>query len=499
MAHRQYQHVGSFFLLFLLLTWRPESLVAVDTYVHLSVKILAVYAILAVKIHWTVGYIEYWRQHKRLLSLLIGYHLIILASLLHNLDRYESIAQWLVQGWGFVAIQSTLIFALLLFTLPLNTRAVRWSVSEYRYAPVLLLLIVALCLATAIWQHIDGGSALQLEQYFVAGYDQRSFPQSVFAAMTDWGSIAALTSCALLLISVRQESAPSQRMLLVVLAGWFAWAGFAGNSANFFLTVMVFFLLCVLLPWQARLWPKVVVLFSGGVAFFVAAIEGPVRYGAKVGEFLPMVLAIRRQQCINWSDGLLAAPDWRRALAGRNNFWSDAVSAWLESPWLGLSNGGMRLAESSMQSISWLDNGSSHNTHSIALQLLVDTGLIGLLVLVLTMVWVYRAYLRCLPRWQRRHALVFGGAVLASLSVDYFPDHALSWNVVVAYLFALVVAPSTVSGAQAVRSSSGEGLMSARNQLLLALSVFALSSLLLVWRLWVYVSAVPGCFGPGAG
>jgi len=121
---RQYSHVGSFFLLFLLLTWRPESLLAVDTYVHLSVKILAVYAILAIKIHWTIGYTEYWRRHKVLLSLLVCYHLVILSSLVYNLDRYESTAQWLVQGWGFVAIQSTLIAGLLLFTLPRNTRAV---------------------------------------------------------------------------------------------------------------------------------------------------------------------------------------------------------------------------------------------------------------------------------------------------------------------------------------------------------------------------------------
>lgn len=489
MTHRQYQHVGSFFLLFLLLTWRPESLVAVDTYVHLSAKILAVYAILAIKIHWTVGYTEYWRRHKVLLFLLVGYHLVVLISLIYNLDRYESIAQWLVQGWGFVAIQSTLIAGLLLFTLPRNTRALRWSVSEYRYAPVLLLLIVALCLGVAVWNYIDYKSAHQLKQYFVAGYFLSSRARSVFAINTDWGSIAALALAACLLIAAKNDKTIRQRFVLVVIAAGFLWAGFISNSANFFLTTAVCVAGFVFVWWRLSLSLKLLSISSLVILFFAFALHASDRLAVKIGALFSPVLAINRGECFYWS-GFFGEADWPRFLNGRDYFLESAYSLWVDSPWLGVSNGGLRLAEANVQPIE-----RSFNTHNLFVQIPIDAGLIGVVVAIILAVHLYVHYIKYLPLFQKQSILIFVAAVLATLTVDYFPDHALSWNIVVAYLVGLVAMPianRSVADAESVSAVQGDDRR--RLQLLIGVSVFAASLVYLMAVLLLYYRSVPHCF-----
>jgi hypothetical protein len=418
------KHVGSFLLLMFIATFRPSAIWPAFSLSLEPISILIIGLLLLYKIKLTIGFGPFFSKYKLELALIVLYQTIALFSLYLNIHRYADPAQLIRYGITFIVISASFPAVLLLFLLPQNK--VGLSLSRFKYSGYLPWGYFCLLAVLAIWQSFDFESAKLLGRYFVcAEIWPANNVNGFYRISTDLGAVLAMSAIVLtsLLISNGPKIKLSRRdiTLFLVLATLLI-AGTLSGARVFLLMLMACGALGLLILTKGRFKLLIGLLILCFVLFNLAVFFSPYRTAVKLNAFLPYLLPMRQGEIFYLSD--FSASISMDVFGERVLLWHRAIAMLSDNFLFGVSNGGFRLAGQS----------PIHNTHTLPLQILIDTGLVGLTVLLALLYKVGRRVM------ESKNTILFAiiiTPVIIGLVVDFQIDHSVPWIVAVGYLIAL--------------------------------------------------------------
>lgn len=387
----------------------------------------------------------YYSNFKWELGLFFGYIFLSLVSLLLNLGAYSNFSEIVYFGIVPIAVTFSLVLLNLLFNPATLTVA---GETPHKWRGFTLSVFVAFCIV-AVWQFVDYFSANAITQYFVSSELPREKDhynvRSLFRINTDFGPIMALL-CVALCCHMRnlyryQVLGLSNSLIFGLCLALFFFSGMISGSRNFLFTLAMGLLAFAIPLFRRR--PKVVLVVAVG---FLLLLQGGIfssdTLRNKYGAYFPYINKIHAGQPVTANDFIPSLKGKNTSFTGRLALWNRALDEIAEQPLLGISNGAFKL---SLQSESFVNN-----THNLFFQVLVDSGIIGLgLVLML----LYRLH-RIAP--EDNKPLFW--AILACLMFDYYLDHSLPWLICTAWLYFYLSKTSLLS--EQVKSSSAMKLTS---------------------------------------
>lgn len=441
------KHVGSFSFLLLLATIRPAGFISALQFPIAPIAALAIGFLLLFKIHHTIGFKAFFQQYKVELLLVTVYEIICTLSILMNHDRYADLQQMLRWGFTFVIIQGIFPVCLLLFLLPQNTTG--WSITRSRWRTVVPFSLLGFIAFNAIWQYVHSSSAFVINQLFISadyyGYlvNKLSIPpqealvtwsddiMSIFAIGTDLGSISAITVSTLILLTVSQRHAINRQQFfgLILLIALFITAGILSGSRNFILTLGMFCFLLIFVMSNIATLHKLLLLLALFLLVNVATYFAPAVMVNKLSSALPYLDPLHAGQCIT--------PDlWRinideRIFGARWPMWTRIFDTYTQHPIVGISNGGFRLTEGLHREI--------YNTHNVFLQIINDSGTLGLIVM-LAIAYRVISNVRNNTAINGHLVAIISLSIIATSSVDFFADHNVPWIILCTYCLSTVSA-----------------------------------------------------------
>ena len=420
------KHVGSLLLLMFFATFRPSTIWPTFTLSLEPVTVVLIGLLLGYKVHATIGFKAFWQSYKVELLLLVSYFSVCFFSLYLNRHRYEDVAELIRYGVTFIVISAAFPAVIFLFLLPQNKSAFSLSHFKYsRYLPVVYLLLLALM---AIWQYLDFDSSKVISQYFVSSEAWvDSNINGFFRISTDLASVLAfyivLVLCGIRYM-VREQAqikliAGACAVILVLLV-----AGALGGKRIFLLTLILGGL-CFLPVFFKGLSRKTVMITI--LMAFVAMLSVTITMLPKLAPIFPFVESIMNGRLPDASSFTI---NLSHQASGRNLLWSQALLLLENNWWFGGSNGGFRLA-TLWHEDRWVTLYKEQNTHNVILQILVESGISGLLLLSILLVVIIKR------NWGRFISMMTPVFIVLALVVDYFPDHSLPWIIAVGYYVAL--------------------------------------------------------------
>lgn len=463
----KFRHVGSFSLLLLLSVFQPRSIWQEFSIPFVPLVLVVLGLILIYKVWLTIGIKGVWQKYRVELGLFAAYEVICFISLFLNRDLYPTTTDFIRWGLTFPIFQMSIPMAALLFVLPQNERGASLTQllknKKINTAMPLVILVITFC-GMAIWQHIDYASSWEIFRFSIADSfnpalgDIRAFlernPQisivsSFFSINTDLGAIAAVVAIFLLTFAVTNTNkvAALSLFILVFCTGILSEGRvfLVGIGAGLLALLAVTFRNHKLLAVNTLI---ATILFAHVLMLFVSN-----HYIDKLGQFFPYLVKLYSNAPIAMSDFV---PNFSlESFGDRRPIWILAVDQVAENPLLGISNGGFRLTGESLG--GWALN----NTHNVYLQLIIDGGIIGA---VFISILLFRL---------TRRLTAFGFLILlttaATLFVDNFSDHSLSWVIIVVYLIS-----SSSTQMSLVRLNYDSSILSRLHIIFLTLSSFFL-------------------------
>ena len=412
----QTHHVGTFLLLLALAIARPEGLFPGIGLPVGPLCLLAALVILPCKIHSTLGLPDFWKQYWLPLLLVLSYQLLCIASLMYNMDRYKDLAEFVRWVVVFIAGQMLLPLCIFIFLLPGETP----RPSRVSLAGMLGLGIAAIPASVLLQVYFPDIAALAI-QYFVGGdiLSIQSPIRGVLATSTDLGAISAILCWTALALA--SHNARHTRKVAIFFALWtavFAYVGILSVSRNFILFMGVSAVTLV----SASLWAKGKLLIAPALLgltslLYASAYTMPKVLLYDLGRVIPYFDKVRTDGEISVKDLL---PHFSfESLGARAPLWESAIKLIADNPFIGISNGGFRLADDCFC--------SKGNTHNILLQSAIDAGALGFVLVSLILSYVITKSAH--DKWLL--ALVLG--VVATLMADNFTDHSYAWVVIVSF------------------------------------------------------------------
>jgi O-antigen ligase len=296
-------------------------------------------------------------------GLLAALIVVYLVSLLVHLPEYP--------GWfdvvAFGTPQMTLLSMFGMAWMVFRDR----SRSEAVWPAWLILLALN---GIALLQAVNFDLVAKLTSWSVAADIGRPDVSSMFRRNTIYGIVAALVvvygtgQVFFGTGSLRWKTA----LLLLVVAAFLG--GTLSESRSFFSTFAIGLLVLVAYASGRRPMVAISILLVSIVAFHAVVWTQP-KLGKDYGRILPYMGKLERAAEIELKDFVPVVTN--RTLANRANHWRHAWKAWQANPLLGIGPGVFR-----MNDLSVTGQKSVTNPHNIFLQTLVDTGLVGLLVLL---------------------------------------------------------------------------------------------------------------------
>ena len=349
------------------------------------------------------------------------------------MDRYADLTEFFRWGVVFIAGQMLLPLCVFIFLLPENTRGL--TRSELVIIPALTGLLVTLIPASVLIQVYYPDTATLTIQYFVGGDNTeiRSPRRGILATSTDLGAISALLSWAALALAWQNaRDTPKIAAVLALFAMLSAITGILSMSRNFilFMTIATVTLLIAKL-WMSNKNKMLLVpgLLSLAGLFYASAYIFPEGMLLKLGAVIPYFEKVQTGTEISLIDLL---PHVSVASLGpRAPLWESTIKLMASHPFIGISNGGFRLAET----CACLTDFPRANTHNILLQSAIDAGVLGVAVISLLLSYLIKQSAH--NEWSL--ALILG--TIATLMVDNFTDHSYAWIVVASYVGVLLAQP----------------------------------------------------------
>lgn len=364
-------------------------------------------------------------RFKLEIGLFLTYIAVSLISLAVNQSAYENFQELIHFGVVPIAVSFSALLLLILFIQPAELHLNK----ESKYLFWSSMAVILFFITIAIWQWVDYHQSALITHFFVAAelpaerdhYNIRS----VFRVSTDFGPLMAVISVIMLcFIHQGWRRLQYHKIYLTLLCGIFVLCLFAGvisGSRNFFIGIIVGGLvLFKKSPKKLMIGGTILMLMIHVVLFSSATIRD------KYNEYLPYVNKIYNEEQLEFKDFIPKLSESN--MSGRFELWERAVQEVRESPIVGISNGGFKL---SAQSTSLVDN-----THNMLVQILVDSGVIGFVIILLLLARVYRYF-------DNTNKAVFW-TLFTCLMFDYQVDHSLPWLICVSWFWLMVVNSQTL-------------------------------------------------------
>lgn len=318
-----------------------------------------------------------------------------------NLHRFDNLT--LLVFYGLASFAVWLVF-------PMS-----WVIFQYSHREKYQWIgwgVMVFLVLVALWQIVDMSASWQIRQYFVAA-DARYLITSVTRWHTIFGAIAAIIA----LVCLKQLFTPTvskaAKIFFLLLAILSLYTGALGESRNFFFTLGVGLLAMSFTTILKA--PKttiiIVILTIIGTHWLVINNN---RIAQDYGKVLPYISKLNQGKPVTKQDFI---PKFNNhSMSGRINIWKRGITLWKESPYIGVGAGAYRVS-----------GYKQFNLHNYYLQVLVDSGYIGVmsLVILLTLL-IKRAYFA--------GNLAIFIAILSSLMFDNYLDYSIGWVLCMVWL-----------------------------------------------------------------
>ncbi len=376
----------------------------------------AVFALLCALCLYTFFSQEKWRSLKGYyleLCLFIIFIAINLLSIAINLDNYANFQHIIIFAFASIAVFSSLFLSLWLFSRHHN------ATSRLGWIVVFILAIIAL------WQIIDYPSSTIITQYFVSSDIIQNGGKTI-SSITRWhtifGVMAAFASILLIQLSLQKyyffPSFPQLSILItIILLLILLYTGFLSQSRNFLLVLAIGLIL--LLPRLFQISAKTLLLIMVSLILFahLMLLQND-QLRKDYGQIFPYIEKIAQHQLPQVNDFIPTINN--HTLTGRAELWEKGLELWSEKPLLGIGTGAFRALTSADE--------QHRNLHNFYLQVLVENGVIGAIVMLLLLV-------RLLFIAKQQQTMIILTIVLASLLFDNYLDYCFSWVFFVTWLF----------------------------------------------------------------
>ena len=419
-----YSQKYRFFLFLLLLAMtltKPSSFLPIPVLPMVPITLLLMLLITVVMFVKSPSIMSYYLRFKVEFGLFIGYITLCIISLGINLDRYETMAEVIHYGVVPIAVSfSAVLFFILFKPLSVGTN----SNGNLMYFSLSCLVFVLLSVI-GIWQFFDYESSKTITRFFVSSElpDETDFfnVRSLFRVSTDFGPMLAVLCIVLLSLTKQQLYNKYRVMILLALVPLFFAAGLMSGSRNF-VSTFTLGLLVVSASLIKRNLKLFIVCGLVVIAVVNASILSSERLRFSYGKYFPYIEKVHARATLEIGD-FVPQLDGNSSLSGRIDLWVRAIEEVSNSPLFGVSNGAYKLSDTSFSTVN--------NTHNLVLQVLVDAGILGLILV-------------CLLLYRINGHLTEAGkpvfwAVIASLMFDYYLDHSLPWLVCISWMLSNMV------------------------------------------------------------
>ncbi len=416
--HNQHQfllvnHVGSFLILIFLSTFRPTSIWPDFPFSLEPIAVLTLGLLLLYKIHLTIGYRAFLIRYKIELLLLLAYFCVCFISLFLNSWRYQNTQEFIRYGVTFIVITACFPATIFLFSLPKSQRGL--SFSQSKYSSYVLWLYFALLALMIIWQFYDYESSKSVASYFVASevWPDRNI-SGFFRVSTD---VAPVLFILIVVLTYSLKVYTQSKYLFVMLAcliGLFFFAGMLTGSRVFFLSMATACVIWILRS-KAPLGHKATWLIFAFIASNLALMFSNSTVITKLQPFIQYLGPLYYGLPFTINDFGI---DINLTPTRRQDVWIGALSLIAENPYLGISSGGFRLNNAELQ-----------NTHNLILQILVDSGAVGFVILLCL------AY-RLRAKFKQPIVWIF----LIALLVDFPLGHSMPYIVSCGFIISIILA-----------------------------------------------------------
>jgi hypothetical protein len=350
-------------------------------------------------------------QFKWVVWLFVLIALTSLAALYLNRGRFSE-GEFFVYGVQPLVISIFIPQCLLLFYF-LRTTDQAYKDSNSAYAGLLLLLIALL----GILQSTGNSTIRSVLELFVAGETLADSPDvitSVFRWHTDFGSLMGL-SLVVALLFVFKSVTGEVRWKIVFLAALFFVAGVLSEARIFYIVVFVG-TGYLLFPLFLRNWWRISLLLLSLLLLFYGFMFAFPDYFKRLYSLFPFLFYTNLGEQLTAVDFIPHVNN--QSLSNRVELWQRAITLIKDNSLLGVSNGGFKVSFTE-------DWQRIHNTHNIVLQVLVDSGLVGLILVLVVITKIYHL---------TRFSLLVPITVLSALMFDVFIDHSMPWIIIVSWL-----------------------------------------------------------------
>lgn len=341
-----------------------------------------------------------FERYKTPIALISGLFASYFISILVNLGSYPDFQTFVFRALAPLAVMS--LFPMLWVILESDKAEPRW--------PVLLVLFALEALGAAQPFFPDWINVLRRHAVAADALDDIT---SLYRWHTILGTLSALL-CVYGMVLLFHLPSWRGRIGYGLLALVSLVAGSLSHSRNFLLTLVI-----GIMAWLASSRQRVVVGLGGmlvglglfhAVAWFSPDVAGP------YATALPYLGKLHTPSTIAVQDFLPQVDN--RSLSNRDRIWTRAIELWRQRPWLGIGPGVFNLKSGF---------GQEYNAHNAFLQVLVDSGLIGLAWFL--GLW---GYLGRQTFGQPVFPLCIGAA--AALGFDNFLDYSMDWVMVTTWL-----------------------------------------------------------------
>jgi hypothetical protein len=388
-----------FLIFFSIAVLKPINIPNINRYMGMGLFVLISLWFLITVIK---NYRHLFKTYTWQIAAVILFITINVIALITNLHRFENLT--LLIFYGLASFAVWLIFPMTWVIFKYN------NVQKYSWIGWAVIVFIV---SVALWQIIDMSASWQIRQYFVAA-DARNLITSVTRWHTIYGAIAAIIA----LVCLKQIFTPTvhkaAKVFFLLLALLSLYTGALGESRNFFFTLGVGLLAMSFTTILKAPKTTIIIIILTIVGTHWLIINNN-RIARDYGNVLPYISKLNQGKPITKQDFIPKLNN--HSMSNRLNFWKRGIKLWQQNPWLGIGAGSFRASS----------NQKYFNLHNYYMQVLVDSGIIGIasLIILITLLTI-KAY--------SAGNLAIFIAILSSLIFDNYLDYSMGWVLCMVWL-----------------------------------------------------------------
>jgi len=391
-----------FFIFFTIAVIKPINIPNINRYIGMGLFVL-------IAIWFLITVIKNYRHlFKTYLWEIVAISLFLVInviSLLTNLHRFDTTTQLIFFGFASFAVWLIFPMAWVIFQYS-NGQKYRWI----GWAVMLFMALVAL------WQIFDMSFSKIFTQFFVADDIHQYYSFRAITSFTRNSTIFGVIAAIIVLVCLRLAITTEAKVFFILLALLSVYTGIMSESRNFIFTLGIG--LAVMSFKGLLKFPKTTVslLLIAIIGIHFVVINND-RVVEKYGRALPYLAKISQNQALSLQDFVPKFDN--RSTTSRIRIWKHGMGLWQQNPWMGMGAGSYRISNSYKS--------GRINLHNYYLQVLIDSGIIGVVSLILLLVLLLkRAY------YAGNIAIFI--AILSSLIFDNYLDYSMGWVLCMVWL-----------------------------------------------------------------